>query len=226
MRAVSQDPGVISEPRSLAELAYQKLVQMITRLDITPGSLLVEKDLMEDLGIGRTPIREALQRLSIEGLVIHQRNRGMFVAEITTTAVQNIYEFRSLIDGHLVRLAAQRATNDQHEELQSLPGELQQAISQDDIDAYIELDRQFYYGLTEAAQNIYLAEVTQRIFNLHLRLWFYISSRRGGWRDVAGHHLQMVTDVTKAIVRRDPEEAELAIKVYISQRHQDMRDLL
>ena len=67
------------EPRSLAEKAYQLLVRKITQMEYVPGSLLVEKNLMEELGIGRTPIREALQRLAIEGLVDHMPNRGMFV---------------------------------------------------------------------------------------------------------------------------------------------------
>ena len=218
--------GAGPAPRSLAEQAYHLLTRMITQLELAPGSLLVEKDLMAALEIGRTPIREALQRLSMEGLVVHQPNRGMFVADITTTSVQHIYEFRSLIDGHLVRLAAERAREPQLAELRALSMEFKRAIATDDMDSYVELDRRFYALLAEAAENIYLAEVIPRIFNLHLRLFFFISSRGAGWHDVAKAHTAMTRDVAEAIARHDADAAEQAVTAYIASRHQDMRDLL
>jgi len=214
------------EPRSLAERAYHAIVHMITQLELVPGSLIVEKELTEDLEIGRTPVREALQRLAMEGLVVHQLNRGMFVADITASGVQQIYEFRSLIDGQVVRLAAQRASRTQVDELEEVHEALVKAIDDDDADAYVALDRCFYRVLADCAQNVYLAEVIPRIFNQHLRLWFFISSRRGEWRDVARSHSEMIGDVVRAVRNRNSDEAELAIKSYISGRHKDMRDLL
>jgi DNA-binding GntR family transcriptional regulator len=214
------------EPRSLAERAYILLVRMITRLELAPGSLIVEKELTLRLGIGRTPMREALQRLAIEGLVVHQPNRGMFVADITTSAVQHIYEFRSIIDGSLVRLAAQRASAEQSRELLQLHDQFVVASRAGNIDEYVELDRSFYGILAAAAQNDYLTEVVPRIFHLHLRLWFYISARRGSWQDVADAHAEMAGIVARAISNRAPDEAQNAIIQYIARRHQDMRDLL
>lgn len=226
MRVAAVAEGRGAAPRSLAEQAYRLLTRMITQLELAPGGLLVEKELMAALGIGRTPIREALQRLSMEGLAVHQPNRGMFVADITTTSVQHIYEFRSLIDGHLVRLAAERARDAQIAELRALAAEFERTIATDDMDRYVELDRRFYAVLAEAAQNIYLAEVIPRIFNLHLRLFFYISSRGRGWHDVAKAHTGMTRDVAEAIARHDADAAEQAVTAYIASRHQDMRDLL
>jgi DNA-binding GntR family transcriptional regulator len=216
----------VREPRSLAERAYRLLVRMITRLEMSPGSLIVEKELTIRLGIGRTPVREALQRLAIEGLVVHQPNRGMFVADITTSGVQSIYEFRSIIDAHLVRLAAQRASPQQVRDLLELHARFIEASLAGNIDDYVELDRSFYAILAAAAQNLYLTEAVPRIFHLHLRLWFYISARRGGWQDVARAHAEMAGAVARAISARDPDGAEAAIKSYIARRHQDMRDLL
>lgn len=211
---------------SLAEKAYQSLVVGITRLELPPGAVLAEKSLMAQLGIGRTPIREALQRLAIEGLVSHLPNRGMFVTEISATSVQHIYEFRSLIDGYAARLAATRASDEDVDGLTALHAQLVQATDDDDIDGYVDLDRQFYEGLARAAQNIYLAEVIPRIFNLHLRLWFFISNKLDGWHPIARAHEEMTKGVVDALSRRDPEQAELAMKVYISRRHQDIRDVL
>lgn len=214
------------EPRSLAEKAYQLLVQKITRLELAPGAVLAEKALTEQLGIGRTPIREALQRLASEGLVCHLPNRGMFVSEISATSVQQIYEFRALIDGYAARLAATRATAEQIRDLELLHQRLVKATEDDDIDRYVALDRCFYDVLAAAAHNVLLGEAVPRIFNLHLRLWFFISKKLGTWHGIAGDHEDMTKNVVEAISKRDPEQAELAMKIYISQRHRDIRDVL
>lgn len=214
------------DPRSLAEKAYQILVRKIIRLELDPGAPLAEKALIEELGIGRTPIREALQRLAVEGLVVHMPNRGMFVAEVNATNAQHIYEFRSLIEGQAARLAATRAGDKEIRDLMALHLALVEATEANDIDRYVDCDRQFYSVLARAAQNIYLAEVIPRLFNLHLRLWFMISERVGGWHDIARAHEEMTKDVADAIARREPDEAELAIKIYVHRRHQDIRAFL
>ncbi|MGI9304427.1 MAG: GntR family transcriptional regulator [Gammaproteobacteria bacterium] len=215
-----------TEPRSLAEKAYQILVRKITRLELAPGSVLAEKILVEQLDIGRTPVREALQRLAGEDLAQHMPNRGMFVSEISATSVQHIYEFRTLIDGYAARLAATRASDDEIRELAALHKGLVQATRDDDVDHYVALDRRFYDVLASAAQNIFLAEVIPRIFNLHLRLWFFISNKTGSWHPIAEAHEEMTMSVVDALDRHDADEAELAMKIYISRRHQDIRDIL
>ena len=215
-----------SAPRSLAEQAYQLLNAKITRLELAPGGVLVEKALMEDLGIGRTPIREALQRLAMEGLVSHLPNRGMLVADISATSVQHIYEFRALIDGYTARLAATRASEADIRELAALQSGLVRTTEDDDVDCYVLLDRRFYEVLCRAARNAYIAEVVPRIFNLHLRLWFFIANRLGTWHDIARAHEVMTAGVVAAVKRRDPEAAEQAMTTYITGRHRDIRELL
>ena len=215
-----------AEPRSLAEKAYQLLVRKITRLEYAPGSLLVERELIDQLGIGRTPIREALQRLAIEGLVEHLPNRGMFVSEITAAGVQEIYEFRALIDGNAASLAASRATPAQTSELRQLHKHLVRATEDDDIDRYVALDRRFYEVLSAAAHNALVADAIPRIFNLHLRLWFLISKKVGGWHPIAASHEEMTRDVVEAIERRRPEQAKAAMETYIARRHQDLKQIL
>ena len=215
-----------SEPRSLAEKAYEQLVRKIVRLELPPGTVIADKSLMAELEIGRTPIREAMQRLAVEGLLHHLPNRGMFVSEISATSVQQIYEFRSIIDGSAARLAATRASGDDIEDLASLHTALVQATEDDDVDQYVALDRAFYRVLARAATNTYLAEVIPRIFNLHLRLWFFIAQKMGTWHPIAEAHEVMTKDVADAVRHGDPDAAERAMKVYISRRHQDIRDTM
>lgn len=214
------------QPRSLAEMAYELLVRKITRLEVEPGAVLVEKALMEEFAIGRTPIREAMQRLAIERLVDHLPNRGMFASEITASGVQQIYEFRALLDGYAAALAATRATDEQVRELGMLHRKLLRATEDDDVNEYVDLDRQFYQVLSAAAHNTLVADSIPRIFNLHLRLWFFISRKVGGWHSIAASHEEMTRAVVDALAQRDPRTARLAMETYIERRHQDIKQIL
>ncbi len=211
---------------SQADHAYCQLVEQICRLDLEPGQILLDRELTVQLGIGRTPMREALQRLAREGLVVHFPNRGMMVAEISATSTRDIYEFRSLIDGEATRLAAQRANQSEITELSRIASELIIHANSSSVDDYVSLDREFYDILGSASRNIYIAETIPRIFNLHLRLWFYISKMKGDWRVLAHLHSEMAQEVAEAIARRDTDTAQLAIRAYIAQRQKDMRELI
>ena len=208
------------------ERAYELLVRKITRLEAAPGSVLVERALMEEFGIGRTPIREAMQRLAIERLVDHSPNRGMFVSEITATDVQQIYEYRAVLDGYAAALAAMRATAQQVRELALLHKKLLRATEDDDVNEYVTLDRHFYRVLAEAAHNDLVADSIPRIFNLHLRLWFFISEKIGSWHSIAASHQEMTRDVVAALERRDPGKARHAMESYIARRTQDFKKIL
>ncbi len=211
---------------SQADHVYYQLVEQICRLDLEPGQILLDRELTVQLGIGRTPMREALQRLAREGLVVHFPNRGMMVAEISATSTRDIYEFRSLIDGEATRLAAQRATQPEIAALGHIADKLVIHANSSTADDYVRLDREFYDILGSASRNIYIAETIPRIFNLHLRLWFYISKMKGDWHTLAHLHSEMTQEVAEAIARRDTEAAQLAIRAYIAQRQKDMRELI
>jgi GntR family transcriptional regulator, rspAB operon transcriptional repressor len=211
---------------SLAEKAYQLLVRKITHLELRPGSVLAEKWVMAELEIGRTPVREALQRLSAEGLVSHMPNRGMLVTDISASNVQHIYEFRSVIDAFMARLAATRASKSDIIELTELAKKMVQATDADDLDQFIHFDREFYETMARASQNIYVEEAVPRIFNLHLRLWLFISNKVGDWRDTMGVHQEMTQGIVTALRARTPDDAELTMKMYISRRQQQIKELL
>lgn len=212
--------------RSQAERAYWLLVNEIISLELPPGQLLHDKELTAKFGIGRTPVREALQRLAGEGLVVHYPHRGIMVAEINATSTRDVYEFRSLIDGEAARLAAIRATKEEASELLKLAEDMKSLADGDDVDAYVETDRAFYHLLGDACRNVYIAETIPRIFNLHLRLWFYISKMRGDWKQVGKAHSAMASKMAKSISRGDQEAAEKAVHAYVAQRQKDMRELM
>src|SRR2546427_8189935 len=97
-------------PRSQSEAAYLLIRDRILTLDLPPGSLVHEARLREELAIGRTPIREALQRLAHEKLVRSVPHRGTFVTDVNITDLARITEVRMVLEGHAARLAAERCT--------------------------------------------------------------------------------------------------------------------
>ena len=97
-------------PETLADQAYRELEEEITTLRIPPGAILSEAQLSERFGIGRTPVREALQRLAREGLVVIMPRRGVVVSEIDVAAQLRLLEVRRELERLMVRGAAQRAS--------------------------------------------------------------------------------------------------------------------
>src|SRR5256886_1695842 len=106
--------------RSQSEEAYQRILERIVRLEMAPGSVVNEARLREELGIGRTPIREALQRLARENLVRSIPHRGTFVTDVNITDLARITEVRVVLEAHAARLAAEKLTTADREALQEL----------------------------------------------------------------------------------------------------------
>ena len=127
----------------LSDKAYQLIRHKIITLELPPLSPIDEQALMEDLQLGRTPIREALQRLAAEGLVLLAPRRGMFVADIGITDLQKIFELRMMLEGFCARLAAQRATQEQLAEMAQVVQELAH-VAAGDRRALMAIDERFH----------------------------------------------------------------------------------
>ena len=207
---------------SLTEKAYQTLVHKIVTLDLLPGSVLTEPRLMHELKIGRTPIREAIQRLIAEGLVTHLHHRGMLVAEIRAADVQQIYEFRAQIEGAAARLSAARMSPAQLEELGRIHEAMDRALGDEDAERFIAQDRRFHELLGRGAQNRYLEGVLLSLYNLHLRLWYYLFKKQGGLQETVHEHLEVIG----AVVRRSPDDAEVAMRAYVGRLARQIKEII
>src|SRR5918992_3046690 len=109
----------------VAERAYAELRDRIVTLHLAPGTVLREDALMSELGIGRTPLREAVKRLALENLVDVQPRRGTFVTAIEAADIQNITEVRAELEGYAAELAALRLDPESHAAAEQLLGELE-----------------------------------------------------------------------------------------------------
>ncbi|MER3444035.1 MAG: GntR family transcriptional regulator [Meiothermus sp.] len=147
-------------PSSVREAAYLHLREAILGGTLLPGTRISEPGLAESLGISRTPVREALQRLSQEGLVELSPNKGARVRVITPREVREVYEVRALLEAEGARLAAQRASE---AELEALAQRLE-ALDRIPAEQYPEqmrVDFEFHSLLMEASHNRTLARVYQ-----------------------------------------------------------------
>src|SRR6266704_7108242 len=117
------------QPVSLADKAYQAIRELIVSLELAPGAVIDERELMERLEIGRTPVREALRRLAHERLVEVYPRRGMFVTGVDVRELARLSEVRELLEPEAARLAAERATDADREELACLLSELDSGSS-------------------------------------------------------------------------------------------------
>jgi DNA-binding GntR family transcriptional regulator len=155
-----------------SDVAYRALKEKIVTLQFSPASLLNEAQLMADLNLGRTPIREALQRLAYENLVIILPRRGTIVADLNMSDFQKIFELRLEIEPYAARLAAQRATPAQITAMEALFAHTDTLISQGDHRQLIRLDHQAHLLLAQAAHNEFLEEILEQLYSHILRLWY------------------------------------------------------
>jgi DNA-binding GntR family transcriptional regulator len=156
----------------LADRAYVALRDRIVTLAIRPGEPIDEDRIGGELQIGRTPVREAIKRLSLENLVTVFPRRGTFATEINISDLAHISDVRKALEGHAAYRAAQRITQPRRDELRTLLGELalgEQA--QEDLEALMALDARVHRFVYACADNPYLEATLDRYLNLSLRIW-------------------------------------------------------
>jgi len=154
-----------------ADKAYLQIKEKIITVELPPGSVIRDAALMTELGLGRTPIREALKKLQSEDLVFVAPRRGMFVADVAITDLQQIYEVRLELEPLGARLAAERISPDLLEELKSMATEYQGA-DRDDKRQLLNLDRRFHQLVAQAAGNKFLYNEIDKFYNLSVRIWY------------------------------------------------------
>ena len=138
-----------------------------------PGAVIQINDLMAELGLGRTPIREALKLLEVEKLVTVSPRRGMFVTDVSVTDLLQVHEIRMELDALCASLAVERITRSRAGG-DALPraGARRRPRGTADQAALLELDRRFHALIGPAAHNRILQTETERLYNLSQRIWY------------------------------------------------------
>jgi DNA-binding GntR family transcriptional regulator len=205
--------------RNASSAATELIRQAIIDGRLPPGRRLKEEELARELGISRTPVREALLMLHAEGLVDNAPNRGAAVRSHSVEDLDDLYQLRALLEGYSTRRAASRLTDDQIRELRESCERFNDLLEIDaDMSDLVHENLHFHQLILESAGSPRLIALVRQVIELPLvyrsYVWYSPEQQR-----ISGHyHLQ----ITRALEARDAERAELVMKEHVF----EARDLL
>ncbi|HYI83299.1 MAG TPA: GntR family transcriptional regulator [Acetobacteraceae bacterium] len=191
---------------TLTERAYRVLEEEIVTLALPPGEVVSEALLSDRLGIGRTPIREALQRLARERLVRIMPRRGIVVAGVDVREQLRLLEVRREVERFLARTAARRADPGQRERLRAIADGMDAAALDGDETAFLRLDRELNLLVVEAARNEFAAAAMTLMHGLSRRFWFIHWRQSADLPEAARVHAALA----RVIAEGQPEPAAAA----------------
>jgi DNA-binding GntR family transcriptional regulator len=203
--------------QSLADKAYHEIRDLIVSLELAPGAVIDERDLIERLGIGRTPVREALRRLAHERLVEVYPRRGMFVSGVDVRQLARLSEVRAVLEPEAARLAAERATDDDRARLDALLSELDA-----DTKELMQLDERIHTAVYRAAHNDLLEATLEQYYALALRIWMLALERTQDLEEAVEAH----RDLLEAIRDGDGERAAQTMRDHVENFEQAMHRVL
>ncbi len=200
-----------AERSSLSDRAYRQLEKMIVTLQLQPGSVVTEGELGARLGIGRTPLREAIQRLALQRLVTTLPRRGLVVSEINLTDHLGVLETRRVLDRLLAAGAARRATPEERRRLKACATLMTGAAGADDLAEYMRLDQELDQLLAAAAHN-HAASNAIAPLHIHCRRFWYLYRHQGDLPRAAGYHAALVDAVVEVDEERAAEASDTLMR--------------
>jgi DNA-binding GntR family transcriptional regulator len=191
---------------SLSERAYTEIEELIITLKLAPGSALSEAELALHLGIGRTPVREALQRLARERLVMVLPRRGVVVSEINVASQLRLLEVRRELERLIARSAARRANDEQRARFRAIAAGFETAASADDGIAFMRTDLEFNQLCSSASHNEFAANAMSLMHGLSRRFWYLHHAHAADMPRTAKLHAA----IARAIATADEDRAGAA----------------
>jgi DNA-binding GntR family transcriptional regulator len=208
----------VIEPVSLSDQAYVALRHLIVTLELPPGSAIKEPELVARLGIGRTPVREALRRLALERLVEVYPRRGMFVTTVDVRDLARLCEVRAVLEPEAARLAAERATRADLDEINALVDELGETRRRDNR-AFIDLDERIHRVIYRTSHNQLLEETLEWYYTHALRVWMLALHRTKALQGAVLEHRELLTAIAQGksgpaarLMREHVEDFEAAMR--------------
>ena len=203
----------ITSSESMAERSYRLLRDRLIMMDIAPGDPINEAVLASDLGMGRTPIREALKRLEVDHLVVSYPRRGTFATGVDITELAAISEMRQVLEPLAARRAAENRGGALREELARTMQAIRTLDPLRNRRELMEYDLEVHRLIYRAAQNHHLEETLVRLDNLATRIWCLVLDRLP---DIHGHISEHATLIELILDGAEDRAAALAAEHVIS----------
>ncbi|HOP20382.1 MAG TPA: GntR family transcriptional regulator [Amphiplicatus sp.] len=218
MTTIIEPQNEAAEQTSSVERTATWLRDKIYEGELMPGQRLIEADLTERLGISRSTVREAIRRLTAEGLIESRYHYGARVRRCTRLDVSSIYQVRQVIEGLAVRLTTQFMDEQTKEELRRLHEELAAAKDEGDVKRYMELNGDLHDVFINASRNPFISEIAARLNTRILRLQF---KQVFDMENMAISHADHCA-IVSAVMRGDAQEAELLMRAHIARSQQQI----
>lgn len=197
--------------KPLRELVFENIRQAIVKGIFAPGERLMEIQLADDLGVSRTPVREAIRKLELEGFVVMIPRRGTYVANLSIKDINDVYEIRISLDVLAAGLAAERIEPEELEELNRLLLEITKASESGSMERIVKLDTAFHDVLYKASRN-------DRLRNIINNLREQITGIRGTSMRYPGRLADTIEEhraLVDSIAARDSEKAQAAARIHL-----------
>lgn len=217
----------IQNHKPLREMVYEELKMQILKGSIIPGTRMMEVELAEEMGVSRTPIREAIRKLEKEGLVTIEPRRGAYASMISTEDMVEILEVRQDLEGLAAYFAANRMSDEQMKELKEVSNSYNEAVKRGKMEDMIKYDTRFHHIIVESCRNKILVQMIEQLQELVLRFRYiyYDNFRRA--ENMPEEHEAIVAAISEGNADKARAAAdihidrlkELVVKEGVQQRH-------
>lgn len=221
-RAGTRAGGGAVSAEKLTDRAYERIEELIVTLSLPPGQTVSEYQLSEQLGIGRTPVREALQRLAREKLVLILPRRGVMVSEINVKQQLRLLEVRREVERLVARSAARRASEVERERFAYLARTFTESGRRNDDVTFLRADREFNDLCLRAARNDFASGAMSLMNGLSRRFWYLHYKQAADLPQTAKGHAA----IAQAIAQGDEAAAALALDALLDSIEQFTRATL
>lgn len=207
--------------KPLREMVFESLREAIIQGRLKPGERLMEIQLAEEMGVSRTPVREAIRKLELEGFVVMVPRKGAYVAGISVKDIVDVFEVRAALEGLAAGLAAERITEEELEELERALVKTYE-VSSYDLEALVETDTKFHELIYRASRNERLAQIITNLADQIQRFRTTSLSQPGRTKHALEEHKQIV----EAISERNVELAQTLAREHIENAEQSLLNAL
>ncbi|MCT4566187.1 MAG: GntR family transcriptional regulator [Maledivibacter sp.] len=194
----------ISNYKPLREIVFEYLRNSILSGELEPGERLMELQLAQQLGVSRTPIREAIRKLELEGFVEMLPRKGAYVADVSIKDILDVLEVRMFLEGLATNLAAERMTDEEIEELKVILQKFEDEIETMEKQEMIKLDNKFHDTIIKGSRNNKLMQIVQGLQEQFQRFRVIYFNEYSEHQDLIKYHRAIV----KAIADRDSKKAQ------------------
>jgi DNA-binding GntR family transcriptional regulator len=208
--------------KPLRDIVFDAIKEAILTGRLKPGERLMEVQLAEEMGVSRTPVREAIRKLELEGLVVMVPRKGAYVSGLTLKDVAEVFEIRSSLEGLAATLAAERITEDEIKSLDKILSDITQASEKGDTETVIKKDMEFHQVLFSASRNQRLAQIINNLKEQIDRFRIQSFSNPVRVKSVLSEHKGIID----AIKQGDAENAEKLAKAHIYEVEYNVMNML